>query len=263
MTDLTLFGTAEYPLRCSALPMLVRCPWRAAMLALSMIDDPSGKAADTGSAAHKAVKLWHDNGQDYSAALKGMGEAIAEYPLADLHEAELHFRPYTKDPRNVKADIVSTETKVKFQISPAWNDPTGEPIWVKGTLDQIRRENGRKYVWDLKTGNPEGWDMLNDHALQLAGYTLAAGLDVHPGGIIRSRGWRKRGVKAEDAPDGVFWPALFTRADCDRMLDAVRFVVAAIRAGKPYANPGDHCGYCRAMSTETCLPRLRSLKVVK
>lgn len=261
MRDLISFGTAEYPLRCSALPLLIRCPLRAVLLHMRYATDSSGKAADTGSAAHKAVAVWHTNGRKYAAAVKAMKEALADYPLADLHEAELHFRPYTEDPRNQTAEVVAVEQKVSFTLDPAENDPTGELIHCTGTLDQLRSEGGRVFLWDVKTGMSEGWEMSHDHALQVAAYAVGAG--VEPGGVIRTRGYRKRGVKAAEAPPGVFWPALFDRAGADVLLGGVRAVVARVRAGGGWAGPGDWCGYCPAGGLELCVPKLKSLTVVK
>jgi RecB family exonuclease len=266
MTDLSLFGTAEHPLRCSALPSLVRCPWRAAMLFTGMIQDSSGKAADTGSAVHAAVDSWHGNGQDFAAALRAMRERIEEYPLADFGEAELHFRPYCKDPRNARAEIVQREKKVAFSINPAEGDPHG-PIYLRGRLDQIRRgPDGRLYVWDLKTGNPEGWVMVHEHASQLAAYavgaTLTLGEEVHPGGVIRTRGWRKRGVDPASEPDGVFWHAPFDFEGALLILDTVRETVKLLRQGNVTLGPGEHCRFCPAMGLDTCVPKLRSLTLV-
>jgi hypothetical protein len=222
------------------------------MIYLQTLDDSaSSKSADTGSAVHKAVSTWHDT-LSVTASLAAMKGGVSEYMQADLHDAELSFRPYAADPRN--AIKCETEKKVTLTL-PAWPGDDCGPIYVRGTLDQIR--DGR--VWDVKTGKAlTGWDMVHEHAMQLSAYTLAAGLE--PGGFIRTYGYRVRGAgRPEDKPDGVFWESPWTQADCVSLLDAVRIAVAHIRAGDISLGPGSHCGYCPARGLDNCLPLLREV----
>jgi hypothetical protein len=188
MRTLADFAGPGHPLRASSIPLLMKCPMTAALRFLED-GDSSGVAADTGSAVHKAVHAWHTNGQDYGAALAAMREGVAAYPLADFHDAELHFAPYCADPRNQKAVIVATETRVEFEAEKG--------VHVRGTFDQVRRTpDGRLTLHDLKTGQAEGWDMRGQYLYQIAAYcvgaTQALGGPVHPGSIIRTRGYRKR-----------------------------------------------------------------------
>src|SRR5262245_51366055 len=132
------FATKEQPLRASALPSLVKCGWRAVLLAESVLDDQSGAAADTGSALHRGVAVWHKTDKDTAAAIRALKESVAEYPLADLDDAAEHFQAYTEDPRNQTAKVVAVEEKVELTLSPAPHDPTGREIYIQGTLDQIR-----------------------------------------------------------------------------------------------------------------------------
>lgn len=263
MSERTLaeFGTEAFPLRCSALPLLTRCHWRATMLFLGLADDTSGEAADSGSGTHHAVEHWHKHG-DMQAALDDVRRNLHKFPLADLDEVRLHFTPYTLDPRN-RVTLVANELPVKFTLSPADRDPTRQPIHVKGTLDQIRRgPDGRLLLWDLKTSKRDGMSLLNEHAFQLAAYCLGAaqelGEPVHPGGIIRSRGWRTRGCDPTTAPSGVFWHAEFTLDQINVLLDTVRESVASIRSGEITTGPGDHCNYCPAGGLSSCLTRLHN-----
>src|SRR4051812_23628872 len=53
------FGSAARPLRPSQLGHLVLCHWRGLARELDMLDNDSGKAADTGSAVHFAVAAYH------------------------------------------------------------------------------------------------------------------------------------------------------------------------------------------------------------
>lgn len=265
MKDVSEFGTDAAPLRCSALPLLVKCGWRATMLHLGIVDDSSGEAADTGTAVHAAVEHWHKSG-DTRAALDSIRARLGEFPLADLNEARLHFEPYTLDPRNApsRVRLIANELPVQFNLAPSDRDPTGRPIVVTGTLDQIRQgPDGRLCLWDLKTGRRDGWAMLHDYALQLAAYCVGAraklGKEVHPGGIIRSRGWRTRGCDPTTEPPGVFFHSVFGVEDLDALLDAVREAVASIRSGTLNVGPGEHCSYCPSGGLQSCLPKLRNL----
>lgn len=259
------YGTEDRPLRCSALDSLVRCHGRALLFHIGLITDESGAAADTGSATHAAVEHWHANG-DLQEALDHVKRNLPKFPRADLDEVRLHFTPYTKDPRNQpgRARLIANELKVQFTLDPSENDPTGLPIHVTGTLDQIRRgPDGRAYLWDLKTGSPTGYAMVHKHAFQLAAYCLGAaaaiGETVHPGGIIRSRGWRTRGCDPTTAPGGVFFHATFAVEHIPFMLDRVRESVAAIRSGDLTVGPGDDCEWCPAGGLQGCVPQLLSL----
>lgn len=258
MKDLSLFASEAFPLRCSALALLVKCPWRAVQMFLDMANDTSGIAADTGSAVHKAIAHWHTNERGYKGAIKAMTDSLREYPLADLHDAELHFRLYAEDPRNQEAEIVAVEKKVTFKIPSA--DLTQKEIYIVGTLDQIRRENGRLVLWDVKTGAKEGFTMIHEHSIQLAAYCIGAtevlGESVHPGGLIRTRGYRKRGVSSV-SPDGVFWSVPWNLSDASILLEPVQEVVSRIRKGVLTLGPGDHCTYCPALGIDNCLPLLK------
>jgi PD-(D/E)XK nuclease superfamily protein len=260
--DLRAFGSAAWPLRASALPYLVKCPWRATMFYLDMLQDQSGKAAQTGSLVHVGVESLH-RGKGVDEAAKAMAARLTDFPDGDIFEAERHLRDYAADPRNQEAEITHAELPVVLNLSPADDDPTKQAIVVRGTIDQVRRVGSKLKVFDVKTGQPGGWDMLNDYAFQLAAYALAAteklGEDVEPGAVIRTRGYQRRGVKASDGPDGVFFWVPYGLAECRLLLDAVRVVVSKIRSGEPWVGPGPHCAWCPAGGLENCLPDFRRL----
>lgn len=260
MFDPAELASEKQPLRCSSLPLLVRCNWRAVMLQVGLLTDDSGQAADTGSAVHRGVEVWHRTGE-VEQAFVAMRDSLKDFPLADLDEARLHFEPYVEDPRN-QVTLVANELPVTFALAPHASDLTGQPIYVKGTLDQLRRgPDGRVYLWDLKTGRKEGWDMIHEYALQLAAYCVGAaevlGEVVHPGGVIRSRGWRKRGVVPADAPAGVFFHCPFGVDDLQLLLDDVRLTIAQVRGGEVQPRSGDWCSYCPAGGLSGCLAILK------
>ena len=245
-------GTEAHPLRASALPLLIRCPWRYAMVFLDTINDESGAAADTGSAVHAAVAEWHGSNFDVERSLGEMRRRVGEYPLADLHDAELSFRKYADDTAN-RVRCVAIERRVTFTLAPAEGD-TGL-IHVAGTLDQIREVGGVLSVWDVKTGKKQdGYEMVHAHALQLAAYAVGAsqalGRDVQPGGVIRTYSYRQR------TPAAAHWPAPFTLDQCDLLLDSLRVVVRELRRGNVWPGPGEHCGYCPAGGLDGCVPKL-------
>lgn len=258
-SDLTRFGTAEWPLRASWLSQMMVCPWRKVMDMIFNTRDESGPAADTGSATHAAIAAWHQMGQDPASALRVMTERFGEYPLASLEEAASLFLLYSRDPRNREADVVAVERRIAFTLPPAPQDPTQEEIVIFGTIDQVRRAGGRLKVNDVKTSKLPGATLLRDHLYQLAAYSVGAstlfGEPVDPGALICPRGYKK-GERPEDRPAGVFFEYAVTHEDCRVLLNGLRHVVAAVRNGEVWANGGAHCQWCAAGDPSVCVPRL-------
>jgi hypothetical protein len=262
--DFALFGTERYHLRCSSLPMLAKCPLRRVLEFVLAEPDAGGGPAQTGSLVHAAVAAYHNEPEDRNkieAAMAALSANAALFPLADRDDARIFTQHYAADPRNRHAVVVAVEREVSFTLPPHPLDPTGELIWFRGTLDQIRVENGRKKVWDLKTGRPEGIAMQGDHALQVAAYTHGARCleefsDAEPGGIIRAMAYRKQGA-CLPSPDGVFLHSPFVLRDVPYLLDTVRLIVALIRSGEVWAGPGHHCSYCPVGHLDRCLPLAR------
>lgn len=257
MSALAKFATANHPIRVSSLPSLIRCPAQMSLIHLDVIERTSGKAADTGSAAHFAIAAYH-KGAGVDDSLKAMIEATPEFPLADFKEATKFVHHYTKDPRNRQDICVEAEFRVEFQIPCHPTDPTGEPIHLTGTCDQVRYADSGYEVWDYKTGGDTGFEMLSHFVPQLAGYTTGVSFkypNVRVGGIIRGMGYRSRGVdKGEPSPDGVFFKANMSLDDCAIILNRVRAIVAGIRRGEALYGPGVACEWCPYGSIGTCIP---------
>lgn len=246
--DFAKFGTPGFELRPSRLGKMLVCPWRVALVTMGD-EDKAGAAADTGSATHKAVAIWHRGG-DHAAAVRGMGEARAEYPLADLQTAAALFLAYAADPRSASPELALLEQQLSWTIPAAEDDPTGAPIAMLGTPDQVRRENGALRLWDLKTSSRMPAEVLWDSTLQAAAYCLGAeqalGEPVHPGGVIMPK------------RSPMYIPFVWGRDDVLRILQPVRDVVALVRRGKVWHNPtGDGCKWCHTGGPDDCLPRLR------
>lgn len=253
MRDLKDFGSSAHPLRASGLGKLIQCPLRAVLMYLSEYSDTSGKAADTGSLVHAGAEAFHRT-KSLPAALKAMRDAQGRFPSGDIKDAALSLTPYCNDPRNAQAEVTHVELNVRFTLGD---------IHVTGTLDQIRRGPDGLELWDIKTGERfDAWEMSHEHAIQLAAYCVGAsqllGTTVHPGGIIRTRGYRVRGAELP-SPNGVFVSAPFRVGDCDSLLRQVRYTVAAIRRGDVGLNPGSHCMWCPAKSIAECVPKLVQL----
>lgn len=212
---------------------------------LGLTKNTSGEAADTGSAVHAGCAEWHKE-HDYDTALAALKESVGRYPKADIGKAGRHFQAYTKDPRNIEAKVEACEKKVKLRLA--------KDVFVFGTLDQIRlHPDGTLRVWDIKTGaRLTGWEMIHEHAYQLAAYALAAtdviGRDVLPGGFIRTDSYLKR------TPTQVFWPSGLSLSQCRMMMRDVLRKVFTIRNGVvPAAIPGTHCSFCPAGELLNCL----------
>lgn len=242
------FGTDKHPLHASGLQSIIKCSLRAVLHFLLQPDDESGEAADTGSAVHAAVHAWHNNGQDAAASLDAMRQASGRYRKADLNDAAALFLQYAQDPRNAQAEIVASERNVRFQLDPAPEDKTGRPIVIVGTCDQTRRVHGELRVFDIKSSTKPGYHLLMQHLYQVSAYavgmTIEMGEPVHPGALIRVRGY----------PNGAFFPYSIDLKHAAMLMDALRRVVAAIRAGKPVPSPGDYCTWCVMRTMDACVP---------
>lgn len=240
------FGTAANPLRASRLADAMGCTCRAVMEASA--DRDSGKAADTGSAVHKAAWAMHEGG-DFAVSVEVMRASAEEYPLADLAEAARLFRRYYDDPRN-RVPLQLNEAQVEVRLPAAPGDPTGEEIVIQGTVDQVR--DG--VVHDIKTGAAlAGWEMALEHSVQMAVYMVGAearlGTPVHGARIIRVRDYEKGGP--------VFWDVAIGRRQALRLLSRVPAMVAVVRRGEAWATPGHCCKYCPARSPDRCLEEMK------
>jgi len=256
MPPLTTFATAERPIRMSGTPGLIRCQLRTLMKFLQELQEESGPDADTGSAVHEAVRAWHAGG-DPGRALESMREALARYPLADLGDAAHQFLNYTQDPRNQDAQIVLLEQEVACCLEADSTDPTGQPVYLIGTPDQVRRgPDGLLRVYDIKTSRRDGWVLMQEHAYQIAAYCMGAsamlGEPVHPGALILTRRYSRTDPMMK--PAGIFWEFAWDHSHLAAFMDGIRRAVAAVRGGRAAPQPGEHCKYCLARGIEGCAP---------
>lgn len=271
-----IFADKDNPIRCSKLGHIVKCTARVYMLGIITDDEEGqgGEAAQTGSMVHEGVAAFHRcKGkllERKAEAWEAMKLAASKFPLAQPEEARLFLTPYMDDPRNINATIArnkdgveALELEVAFTLPPHPFDKTKKPIYVTGHIDQIRQEGSSKQsVDDLKTGKKTGWEMIHDHAIQLAAYTFAARQhgfpNAVPGRIIRNYAYRVRGCSLP-SPDGVFWAMPFKWDDIDFILEPVRRTIAMIRNGYIDTTPGPHCTFCEHGGLVGCIPKLRKL----
>jgi len=244
-----LIATATRPLRASSLPKLLECPGRVFLSEefwQLMIDDSddSGPAAQTGSLLHVGAEAFHKT-QDTEAGRVAIDTFRVNFPKADSKRALKIYEAYIADPKNKNARIIQLEQKIKYEHPCAPFDPTGQPICIIGTLDQIREsEDGKKTVWDIKTGTTYyGTKAINHYMAQQAAYTLASG--VEPGGLICTDGYFRPGGK-------VFFRYECTLEDFKQALDSVAVYVAFARMGRVIRTSGDYCDYCDHKNFNNC-----------
>ena len=224
---------------------------------LATPDDEPGEPADTGSATHRAAQAMHKEKVGTAECIAAMQRDLAKYPAADLRSAAEMFLNYTTDPRNAKAEVALCEQFIEFCIAPAADDPTQAPIKIIGTLDQVRIENGRYTLWDLKTSKKDGTELLRNHMFQAAAYCVGAsihlGTPVHPGGLILPRKYKAGQI----ANSPVFWHFAWSLEDTEYILEPVRHRVRDIRMGRITHMPHKECDYCPGKTPDICLPRLK------
>lgn len=258
------FATPEFPIRASSLPGLVQCMGSVLMDPViweqQIVDDDEdggGMAAQTGSLVHAAADIYHrfqgaSEAQRTEAGLSALEDARKKFPQGRADKATKQFLAYAADPDNLEANVIHNESRVTFEIPCASFDPTGLPVYIHGTLDQVRLEkDGRRTLWDIKTGEfYYGKKALDHYLLQQAAYVIGARStyqeDIEPGGLICTYGYVKK-------PAGqVFWAHQWNTEDAASILFPVVVNVAAARSGKALMNPGDRCKWCVHKNQTNC-----------
>lgn len=266
VTDATLIATDKYPLRASALPKINECP---ASVFLSEefwhIDEDDtetgGEAAQTGNLVHSAAHAFHtealglppDNRTE--AGLAALEAAREKFPAGDPKRARKIFQAYAADKANQEAEVVASEQKIICRLPPAPFDPTGQPVVIRGTLDQVRIVNGVPTVHDIKTGKKfYGLVALDHYMTQQAAYTLGArqtwgdkwGAPVEPGTLICTDGYFR--------PNGrVFWYHSWGVERIPLILQNVVTQVAAARMKfLGFASSTDACQWCEHKKFANC-----------
>lgn len=223
----------------------------SAVLNDDMVNDEGGDAAQTGNLIHAAAAAFHRTAASMGVkarteeGLAALEAARQSFPDGHRENAVATFRSYAEDKENQDADCPWVEQPIRLEIAAAPGDPTGEPIVIVGTLDQVRRgKDGVLRLWDIKTGSRRtGNESLEAYAIQQACYLLAARQklagDIMPGGLIYTPGYEKKYAKR-------FFPYTLTVDECMILVSTVPHTVSLIRSGVPLFRPGvDTCEYCR------------------
>lgn len=267
--EMRIYGTRACPIRMSSLPMLSRCPGFVMLRDRRFYEgeDRDSKAANTGTAVGRAVELYH-RGLEMREALdqvkKEKEQGARGLALADLARVDTMADRYARDPRNPYPVVIesSLELEVKLELPPWEHDPTREPIYLVGHVDQIRRcpKTGGAFLWDVKAGRVDGLDMVYEYAWQQAAYCLAStetlGEQVLMGGIIRMQDYLKLN------PGPAFYFSPWTPEQLRVMMETVRQHVAWLRAGVFHLHPGKHCSWCPAGGPHLCAENVCNVELV-
>jgi RecB family exonuclease len=248
------FATAEHPLRPSKVADVLACPL-SYILSMHEEDSNGGVAAQTGNLIHRAVDAFHkttDREARVAAGVAALEAAREKFPGGDAKKAQKIFTAYAADPENADARVKWVEQAVELTLPADHLDPTGEPIVIRGTMDQGRiGSDGIPRVWDVKTGDylpPR--ECLDEHTVQQAVYVLAARKTLHPkfepGGLIYTPNYEKSRGKRH-------LPYPMTVQQCEDVIAMLPLVVAAVRRGRAIARPGvDSCRWCDHKSWPRC-----------
>lgn len=269
VTNALEIATKKFPLRASALPKLNDCPASVFMSAefwqLNFDDDEGGgAAAQTGNLVHSGAAVYHtmtdaDIAARLEAGMAALEAAREKFPLGEVGRAKKIFKAYAEDKENAEAEVVKVEQKVWAELPPAPFDPTGQPVVIRGTLDQIRIVGGVPKVFDIKTGRRYYGQVALDHYMtQQAAYTLAAQQtwgkefqeagypEIEPGALLCTDGYFR--------PQGrLTWHHKWDTSDIPLILQNVVTQVAAARMQMVNFTPRlDNCNWCEFKRFSTC-----------
>lgn len=270
VTDAREIATERYPLRASALPKLNECPGSVFLSAefwqlTDQDDEGGGVSAQTGNLVHAAANIYHtfpagsDLQRRLEAGMAALEAARQKFPIGEVPRAKKIFQAYATDKENQEAEVIRNEHKVIAKLPPAPFDPTGKPVVIRGTLDQVRLIDGVPKVFDIKTGRMYYGRVALDHYMtQQAAYTLAAqqtwgeefkaaGLPrVEPGALICTDGYFR--------PMGqVMWHHGWDFEDIPLILQNVVTQVAAARMKMVNLTPStDACRWCEFKKFSAC-----------
>lgn len=261
---MTLFASADSPLRASSLPQLLRCPLRLYLIQKGVIIDGDNTAAHTGSMVHKGLEAFHANGFRVPTAIKAAKAGLHEYREADQVKAIRIIERYAADPRNrVKTYLL--EEEVTYTLPPWKTDKTKEDIVIIGHCDQVREVDGQLCVVDYKTTSRSGVDALHAYTAQLVIYALAAskklGKPVHPGYICRVTSYLTKQNDGNPSPDDVFIRYPFDLDQTNHLVDEIRREVARVRRDELGPRPSGDCSYCPAGHIGHCSGLLQNLTI--
>lgn len=140
-----------------------QCPYKARLLYIDKLKQPSSPAMDRGTAIHKLA-------ENYTKGL-----------IRNAPKELGSFAPEFKELRGMYSkskDMISVEETWAFRKDwsiTRWDDWNG--CWLRVKLDMAHRVDNRAIVTDVKTGKFSSWN-LSDYTLQIELYALS-GLVVY------------------------------------------------------------------------------------
>lgn len=135
-------------------------------------------------------------------------------------------------------EVIGIEVPFSLELAhPATGEILGVPLI--GAVDAIIGENGRKYIWELKTAKRRWSADQIEFDLQISAYTLAARHIDHADGTLRL-------VIATKTthPDVQIEDPVRHEVDESEALDVIFGVHQAVAAGVDYPNRGWQCRSC-------------------
>lgn len=270
LSEAHLIATEEYPLRASALPRINECPASVFLQQAFWIEtdenEPGGESAQTGNLMHAGAADYHrlkmldptaSEEARKEVGLKALEAARAKFPGGDVRRAKKHYEAYVADPKNQEAQVIRCEEKVRCKLPPAPFDPTGQPVVIRGTLDQLRLVDGVLQVFDIKTGKMYyGFKALDHYMTQQAAYVEAAkqtwgelykGTPIEPGALICTEGY------VSTSASQVYWWHKWSYDDIPLILQNVVNQVAAARMQRLGFTPSsDACRWCEHKNFSNC-----------
>lgn len=241
-----MLGDKNNPLRPSSLLRLIQCP-KSFMAALEL-ERQSKAAADTGSLLHAAVEAYHRSKNNKKKGEAALQDKLSDFPKADTKKAAKWYAQYTEDKKNQTAVVTHLEHEVQLKLPPHPLDTTKQPVYIKGTLDQVRNNE----VWDIKTSSVKQiHEVMHDYLYQQAAYLLAArqtiGDHIQHGGLIWIPSYEKR-------YSNPFQKLPLDVELAEQLMLAVTERVALIRQGEVAVTPSDvACSWCPINPWPKCL----------
>ena len=253
MKNATDFATEKMPLRGSMLKFFVECPLRYELTLGT--DRVANGPMETGSAVHWLIEEFERTKSPIGE--KHYKQAEKKWPQATPDAIREYFAGYARKAGELTAkygSVIGIETQGTTRLAPAKIDPTQKEIVINGTWDQLRALEGDDGVFtynliDFKVSTQPIADMIKTYALQLASYTIGVGQKFNTDKV---KCFVANPLLMAKPRSMFIYPAKFTIAKCNRLLDIVRLHIAAIRSGVTPAIAGYSCKYCPKRSPENC-----------
>jgi len=250
-------GDEQHPIRASSLPALFKCPRLFIEKVMVEGDQLGDEKAQTGNLVHAGIKAFHDykgKGDALTHAKALMQLAAKVYTAGDYAEAERMLEAYARrELSERRGKVILCEEKITLTLAASPLDPTGNNIYITGTVDLVRLlGKDVLYIIDHKTGMTYGENMVKGYMAQLAAYGLAI-MQRYPDKKYKTFITRIQDLKRSNLP---FWwpmPGLETPEGCMKVLEVVVDRIAILRAGRIHHTSSKECEtYCPLVMYPNC-----------